>query len=209
MIGVGVGFGVGVGVGLGFGVGVAVGVGVGVGIGSGVGVGVGSGVGVGVGVGVGAGTDTVDTPSPIPLAAFNAAVPLAEMPPAIEMLPPLEYKPMSPLEGVIVGAMGFSLDQDAAYVADTLRNHGTVTDLIVHNDWRGRGIGQMLLKEAERLTREAGLKRLFIGVLVAMVIRAARLRRKSAAPVARSMGPLQLQQLERDQFFRSARGHDD
>ncbi len=70
-------------------------------------------------------------------------------------------------EGVIVGAMGFSLDQDAAYVADTLRNHGTVTDLIVHNDWRGRGIGQMLLKEAERLTREAGLKRLFIGVLVA------------------------------------------
>jgi ribosomal protein S18 acetylase RimI-like enzyme len=66
-----------------------------------------------------------------------------------------------------VGAMGFSLDQDAAYVADDLRNHGTVTDLIVHNDWRGQGIGQMLLKEAERLTKEAGLKRLFIGVLVA------------------------------------------
>jgi GNAT superfamily N-acetyltransferase len=70
-------------------------------------------------------------------------------------------------EGMAIGAMGFSLDQDAAYVADDLRNHGTVTDLIVHNDWRGRGIGQMLLKEAERLTKEAGLKRLFIGVLVA------------------------------------------
>ncbi|WP_162820449.1 GNAT family N-acetyltransferase [Microvirga calopogonii] len=70
-------------------------------------------------------------------------------------------------EGVTVGAMGFSLDQDAAYVVDDVRNHGTVTDLIVHGDWRGRGIGQTLLKEAERLTREAGLKRLFIGVLAA------------------------------------------
>ena len=26
--------------------------------------------------------------------------------------------------------MGFSLDQDAAYVIDEVRNHGTVTDLI-------------------------------------------------------------------------------
>ena len=69
--------------------------------------------------------------------------------------------------GIVVGAMGFSLDQDAAYVTDDVRRHGTVTDLIVHEDWRGRGIGQMLLQEAERLTREAGLTRLFIGVLVA------------------------------------------
>jgi len=69
--------------------------------------------------------------------------------------------------GVTVGAMGYSLDQDAAYVADDYRNHGTVTDLIVHGDWRGQGIGQMLLREAERLTKEAGLKRLMIGALVA------------------------------------------
>jgi ribosomal protein S18 acetylase RimI-like enzyme len=69
--------------------------------------------------------------------------------------------------GVVVGAMGFSLDEDAAYVTADVRRHGTVTDLIVHEEWRGRGIGQMLLAEAERLTREAGLKRLFIGALVA------------------------------------------
>jgi ribosomal protein S18 acetylase RimI-like enzyme len=68
---------------------------------------------------------------------------------------------------LVVGAMGYCVDEDAAYVADDVRRHGTVTDLIVHEDRRGRGIGRMLLREAERLTREAGLKRLFIGALVA------------------------------------------
>lgn len=68
---------------------------------------------------------------------------------------------------VVVAAMGFSLDQDAAYVTDDVRQHGTVTDLIVDEEYRGQGIGQKLLMEAERLTREAGLKRLVIGALVA------------------------------------------
>jgi GNAT superfamily N-acetyltransferase len=70
-------------------------------------------------------------------------------------------------DGAVVAAMGFSLDEDAAYIANDVRRHGTVTDLIVHEDWRGRGVGQMLLAEAERLTREAGLKRLMIGALAA------------------------------------------
>jgi GNAT superfamily N-acetyltransferase len=69
--------------------------------------------------------------------------------------------------GVAVAAMGFSLDQDAAYITDDVRQHGTVTDLIVDEEWRGQGIGQMLLTEAERLTRAAGLKRLVIGALAA------------------------------------------
>jgi GNAT superfamily N-acetyltransferase len=68
--------------------------------------------------------------------------------------------------GIAVAAMGFSLDEDAAYVTDDVRRHGTVTDLVVQEEWRGRGVGRMLLAEAERLSREAGCKRLVIGALV-------------------------------------------
>jgi GNAT superfamily N-acetyltransferase len=74
---------------------------------------------------------------------------------------------LAEIGSVVVAAMGFSLDQDAAYVADDVRQHGTVTDLIVDEEYRGQGIGQKLLVEAERLTREAGHKRLVIGALVA------------------------------------------
>ena len=67
----------------------------------------------------------------------------------------------------IVAAMGFAIDEDAAYVSDDVRRHGTVTDLVVHEEWRGRGIARILLAEAERLTRKAGLRRLTIGALAA------------------------------------------
>lgn len=70
-------------------------------------------------------------------------------------------------EGRIVAAMGFCIDEDAAYIADDVRRHGTVTDLVVQDEWRGRGIARLLLIEAERLTRESGLRRLVIGALVA------------------------------------------
>jgi len=42
-----------------------------------------------------------------------------------------------------------------------------VTDLVVREEWRGRGIGRILLREAVRLTREAGARRLTIGALAA------------------------------------------
>jgi GNAT superfamily N-acetyltransferase len=74
---------------------------------------------------------------------------------------------LAEIEGVAVALMGFTLDEDAAYVSDDVRRHGTVTDLVVQEEWRGRGIARVLLAEAERLTREAGLTRLTIGALVA------------------------------------------
>jgi GNAT superfamily N-acetyltransferase len=70
-------------------------------------------------------------------------------------------------DGRVLAAMGFCVDEDAAYVTDAYRRHGTVIDLVVDEAARGQGIGRRLLAEAERLTREAGCRRLVIGALVA------------------------------------------
>ncbi|KAA2235964.1 GNAT family N-acetyltransferase [Salinarimonas soli] len=68
-------------------------------------------------------------------------------------------------DGRIVGLMGFTIEQDEPFVREELRRYGTVTDLVVAEGWRGRGIGRRLLEEAERLARAEGLGRLSIGVL--------------------------------------------
>ena len=70
-------------------------------------------------------------------------------------------------DGQVVAAMGFVVQTDAAYLLEDVREYAVVTDLVVDAQYRGRGIGQLLLTEAERLAREAGLKRLTIGALVA------------------------------------------
>lgn len=67
--------------------------------------------------------------------------------------------------GEIAGMMGFVVHTGDVYVEERLRRHGHVTELVVAPSWRGRGIGRMLLAEAERLARELGLPRLSIGVL--------------------------------------------
>ena len=74
---------------------------------------------------------------------------------------------LAEMDRVVIAAMGFCVDEDAAYVTDDVRRHGTVTDLVVHEEWRGQGVARLLLAEAERLTREAGCRRLVIGALVA------------------------------------------
>jgi GNAT superfamily N-acetyltransferase len=64
-------------------------------------------------------------------------------------------------EAGVVGMLGLIVQEDQVFVRADLRRHGYVSDLVVDEAWRGR----LLIGEAERLTREKGLKRLVIGVM--------------------------------------------
>ncbi|CAA9354779.1 MAG: hypothetical protein AVDCRST_MAG90-2601 [uncultured Microvirga sp.] len=68
-------------------------------------------------------------------------------------------------QGRVVGALGLVVQDDPPFIREDVRRHAYVTDLVVEDGWRGQGIGRLLLTEAERLSREKGLKRLVIGVL--------------------------------------------
>ena len=65
----------------------------------------------------------------------------------------------------VVGMLGLIVQEDQVFVRADLRRHGYVSDLVVDEAWRGQGVGRLLIGEAERLTREKGLKRLVIGVM--------------------------------------------
>lgn len=67
--------------------------------------------------------------------------------------------------GQVVGFLALAMQSGVPFVRADLRQHGQVLDLIVADGLRGKGIGQMLLQEAERLTRAAGKKALLIGVV--------------------------------------------
>jgi ribosomal protein S18 acetylase RimI-like enzyme len=67
--------------------------------------------------------------------------------------------------GLVVGLLVWAARTEEAYMAETARRYGSVQDIVIAEAHRGKGIGQVLLKEAERLTREAGLTRLKLTVL--------------------------------------------
>jgi ribosomal protein S18 acetylase RimI-like enzyme len=68
-------------------------------------------------------------------------------------------------EDAILGVLSLAFAVDEPFVKPELRNFGVVTDLVVAQAHRGRGIGRMLLAEAERRTTAEGRARLLIGVL--------------------------------------------
>lgn len=68
-------------------------------------------------------------------------------------------------DGSVVGLMVWSAKTDNGFMIGSAQRYGLIDDLVVTKTHRGRGIGAMLLMEAERLTRAAGLSRLKLGVL--------------------------------------------
>jgi GNAT superfamily N-acetyltransferase len=67
----------------------------------------------------------------------------------------------------ILGVLSLAFATDEPFVQADLRRYGVVTDLLVAQAHRNRGIGRTLLAEAERRTKAEGHARLMIGVLSA------------------------------------------
>jgi ribosomal protein S18 acetylase RimI-like enzyme len=66
-------------------------------------------------------------------------------------------------DGRVVGTLLMSFEEEDAFVRPDLRNSAHVLDLCVDEDFRGRGIGRLLLAEAERIA--AGRSALLIGAI--------------------------------------------
>lgn len=66
-----------------------------------------------------------------------------------------------------VGFISLAFATDEPFVREELRRYGMVTDLVVAEEHRGSGIGRRLIASVEARVREAGVKRLQIGVLAA------------------------------------------
>ena len=68
-------------------------------------------------------------------------------------------------DGEVAGLLIWYVATGESYVFETLRRYGKVDALVVAARHRGQGIGNLLLAEAERLTRERGLSRMMLHVI--------------------------------------------
>lgn len=72
---------------------------------------------------------------------------------------------MAVSDGQIAGMLLWYVADGESYLAEHLRRYGKVDALVVGRAHRGKGIGNLLLAEAERLTRERGLSRMMLHVI--------------------------------------------
>jgi GNAT superfamily N-acetyltransferase len=69
-------------------------------------------------------------------------------------------------DGAVIGCLALAFAEAEAYVHPEKRRHGYVRDIVVSEHHRGGGVAQLLLAEAERLSRAAGLSGMALGMLV-------------------------------------------
>ena len=67
--------------------------------------------------------------------------------------------------GEPAGFIAWHVEMDDAYIRDDLVRHADIAELYVAEPFRRQGLARVLLAKAERMIREAGLPRYFIGVL--------------------------------------------
>ncbi len=67
--------------------------------------------------------------------------------------------------GKIIGYLSLVFKAGEPFVHPDKRSHGYVQDIVVQADQRGSGIAQLLMAEAERISRTAGLSGMALGML--------------------------------------------
>lgn len=70
----------------------------------------------------------------------------------------------------VIGFLALLFSEGDPYIRADIRSHGYVSDLVVDEFHRGRGVAQLLLAEAEAITRSNGHKVMVIGVLIGNTI---------------------------------------
>jgi ribosomal protein S18 acetylase RimI-like enzyme len=66
----------------------------------------------------------------------------------------------------VIGYLSLVFNTGQPFVHSSKRSHGYVQDIVVNESARGNGVAQLLLAEAERITRAAGLSGIALGMLV-------------------------------------------
>ena len=66
--------------------------------------------------------------------------------------------------GRVVGHLFLTFQKAPVYVREEFRPYAYIDELFVREDCRGRGIGQVLMAEAERISVERGYRQLLVGV---------------------------------------------
>jgi GNAT superfamily N-acetyltransferase len=69
------------------------------------------------------------------------------------------------IDGVVTGYLCAVIDMAPVYIRQDARRHDWITDLIVAEGMRGRGVGKALLAAAETFAGDRGLKHILIGVV--------------------------------------------
>jgi ribosomal protein S18 acetylase RimI-like enzyme len=68
--------------------------------------------------------------------------------------------------GQVIGYLSLAFKTGEPFIHLSKRRYGYVQDIVVLAEHRGGGVAQLLLAEAERITRTAGLSGLALGMLV-------------------------------------------
>ena len=87
-------------------------------------------------------------------------------------------------DGRVVGHLFLTFETAPVYVREAFRPYALIAELFLREDCRGRGLGQALMAEAERIAVARGYRQLLVGVQTGNVSAEAAYARFGFAPFA-------------------------